>query len=482
MRIPKDTGCSEYQQMNRRGAISTLGAMASAWLPQIGYTEEEPQPNIKPVGGGEILPRATTTRDIVVTLFLRGGADGLVLCPPWKDNDYANYRRGTRIFPPTSSDAYRKAIDLNGYFGLPQAMAPLKSLYTSKNLLITHQTGSLNDTRSHFDAQHFMEVGVDSKQVWVGWMARHLNSVTPTKPDAVLRGVALAGLMPQILDGATQTAALTDLTNYALPGDNNTIANRLRWLTKAYSTAETSLSNAAANAVKTLNLLQTINYPAYQPATGVVYNPPAVSTLANGDKVNTDMAWHVRDFGESLKSTAALIKSGVGIETVHVDFGGWDFHRDEWVFEGRNNDGSVSFGWRYWFPYSLAANLAAFYKDLDATKFSDGTTLMNRVTVVVMSEFGRTVNENGNYGTDHGHGGTMMFLGKNVNGGRVDADWKSLGTTGIDTFGGLATTLDYRIFLGELLEKRLLNGGQLGTVFPGYVKPVSGWRGAFKTL
>ncbi len=480
MRLPQDTGCEEYQKMNRRDMLSSLGAMAGAWLPNVQYSADH---DLTPtaISPPPPQPRAQARRDIVVTVFLRGGADGLVLCPPWKDNDYANYRRGTRIYTPTSTDAFRKAIDLDGFFGFPQAMAPLVEHYQAKNLLITHQTGSLNNTRSHFDAQHYMEVGIDSKQVWDGWMARHINSVKPTSGSPILRGVALTGQMPQILDGAAQTAALTDLVNFAIPGDNNTLAKRLAWLADAYSTADTLQNNAAQNAAKTLGLLQSINYPAYKPATGVVYNPPAVSTLANNTTVNTDMAWNVRDFGESMKATAALLKADVGIETIHVDFGGWDFHRDEWVFEGRNTDGTANFGWRFWFPYSLAANLSAFFKDLDSVVFGDKTTLMNRVTVVIMTEFGRTVNENGNFGTDHGQGGVMMFLGRNVNGGRVDRAWSPLGTKGIDTFGGLAVTLDYRIFLGELLEKRLLNGAQLGTVFPGYTKPATGWRGAFKS-
>ena len=109
-----------------------------------------------------------------------------------------------------------------------------------------------------------------------------------------------------------------------------------------------------------------------------------------------------------------------------------------------------------------------------------GKTLMDRVTVVVMTEFGRTVNENGNQGTDHGQGGVIMFLGKNVNGGIVDRQWLPLGNGGIDNAGGLAVTLDYKLYLGELLEKRLQNGAQMSTVFPGFTKPASGWRGAFK--
>lgn len=174
-------------------------------------------------------------------------------------------------------------------------------------------------------------------------------------------------------------------------------------------------------------------------------------------------------------------KADVGIETVHVDFGGWDMHQNEWLFEGRNNDDTPNFGGAFWNFFSLAANLNAFFTDLDSVKFGDGTTWMNRVTIVIMTEFGRTVNENGNAGTDHGQGGVMMFLGRNVNGGRVDRTWKTLlSGKGIDPFGGLAVTIDYKVFLGELLEKRMANGNSLSAIFPGFKKPASGWRGAFK--
>jgi uncharacterized protein (DUF1501 family) len=445
-----------------------FASLASRWLPSVHYSSYAAQST-----GG--------SRDIIVTVFLRGGADGLALCAPWKDNAYPTYRRATQVFAPTNTDPFRKAIDLDGFFGLPQSMAPLAPLYQAKYLLLVHQVGSTtpNATRSHFDAQQFLEVGKEDKQLWVGWMGRHLSSVTAATPGAVLRAIALSGQMPLLLTGAPSATALSDLINFSLPGNSATVSKRLDWLTKAYTTADKPLSNAASNAVKTINVLQQINYANYRPATGVTYNPPVVSTLANGSTVSSSLPWNVSDFGESLKATAALLKANVGIEAVHLDYGGWDMHSYANLFEARNN-GNPDFGSGFWQLRSLAANLSAFFADMDSVKLTGGKTMMDRITVVVVSEFGRTVNENGNNGTDHGQGGVMMFLGKNVNGGRVDRVWKPLGPNGIDTYGGLAVSLDYRLFLGELIERRLQNGAQLSTILPGYKKPASGWRGAFK--
>ena len=364
------------------------------------------------------------------------------------------------------------------FFGLPPAMASLKALYAAKFLLLAHQTGSLNTTRSHFDAQHFMEAGKENVRLWTGWMGRHLAAVSALKPTAILRAVALGGNMPLLLEGAPNASAISDLINFGLPGNTATINKRLDWLTSAYSAADIPLRDASVNARKTLNVLQQINYANYKPPMGVTYNPPVVSKLANGN-VTTQMDWSVSGFGESLKATAALLKADVGMEAVHLDFGGWDMHSDESLFEGRDDKGNAWFGRGFWQLYSLASNLAAFFNDLDSVKLAGGKTLMNNVTIAVVSEFGRTAHENGNSGTDHGQGGVMMFLGRNVKGGRVDRDWRPLSSTGIDKYDGLTVSLDYRIFLGELIDKRLKNGAQLGTILPGYVKPATGWRGAF---
>ncbi len=474
---PNDTGCPEYQTLTRRGMLSSLGGSLFNMVPQVTYTEDV-EPQTEPAGVGVA---AASPRDIIVTIFLRGGADGLALCPPWKDAEYANQRVNTRSLPPTNSDKLRRVIDLDGFFGLPQSMVALLPLYKEKFLLLAHMTGSQNPNRSHFDQQHYMEVGKDDNKLATGWMARHLASVSAQKQGAIVRALSLTGNLPEILAGAPQTSTIVDLINFSLPGDGNTTDKRVAWLSKAYQSTDTKLASAASNTIKTLGLLQSINYAAYKPSGGAVYNPQFTSTKSDGSTVKSDMGWDVRGFGDSMRQAAALIKSDAGIETVHIDYGGWDMHQNEWLFEGRNGDGSPNFGGAFWNLCSLASNLAAFFKDLDAVSFSDGTTLMNRVTVVVMTEFGRTVNENGNNGTDHGQGGVMMFLGRNVNGGRVDRSWKTLlSGKGIDPFGGLTVTIDYKVFFGELLDKRLGNGAQLNAVFPGFKKPLSGWRGAFK--
>ena len=466
MKTMNQTGCAEYQSLSRRELLTSAGAMATSWIPQVTYTED-----IHPmVSGGP--------RDVIVTVFLRGGADGFALCAPWKDNSYAAYRHATAVKPPSDTDPFQKAIDLDGFFGLPQAMAPLKPHFTAKRLLITHQSGSLNTTRSHFEAQHYMEAGKADMMLWTGWMGRHLASVTEATAGAALRTIALSGQLPLILESAPKAAVITDMVNYGLGGDSSTVANRLDFISNAFLTADPALKAASANARKTIDVLQKVNYQSYQPASGVVYNRPVVSSTTGGT-VTTQLPGSVQPFGEALKASAAILKANVGVESIHIDFGGWDSHQSEQIFEGRDQGGNPTFGGTFWNLRSLAANLAAFYADLDSVSTGSGKTLMNSVTIVVMTEFGRTVNENGNQGTDHGQGGAMMFLGKNVNGGRVDRQWKALANGGIDAMGGLAVTLDHRLFLGELLEKRLLNGANLAKIFPGFTKPGSGWRGAF---
>lgn len=459
------TGCAEYEALSRREVLSSLGALATSWIPEVAYTDD-------------VHPFASTTpRDVIVTVFLRGGADGFALCAPWKDNLYTSYRRATSVAPPGDPDVLRAAVDLDGFFGLPQAMSPLAPLFAAKRLLIAHQTGQTNGTRSHFEAQHYMEAGKADMNLWSGWMGRHLASVTETVTGAALRSIALSGQLPLILETSPKAAVVTDLVNYGLGGDSNTVANRLDFLSNVY-TSDPTLKTPAVNARKTIEVLQKVNYQSYQPASGVVYNPP-VSSNTNSGIVTTPLPYNVQPFGEALKASAAILKANVGVESIHIDFGGWDSHQFEQIFEGRDGGGAPTFGGMFWNLRSLAANLAAFYADLDSVTVATGKTLMDRVTVVVMTEFGRTVNENGNQGTDHGQGGAMMFLGKNVKGGRVDRAWKALGNGGIDTYGGLAVTLDHRVFFGELLEKRLQNGANLTNIFPGYAKPVTGWRGAF---
>ena len=464
------TGCAEYQSLSRRDMLSSIGALASAWLPQVAYTEQ-------------VTPFASSTpRDIVVTVFLRGGADGFALCAPYADSLYSVYRVKTAMGTPGSADPLKAAIDLDGFFGFPPAMAALVPYFKNKNLFIAHQAGSTNPTRSHFEAQNFMEAGKEDMNLYSGWMGRHLASVAEQKAGASLRAFALATQMPLTLEGSPKASVISDLTKVQFASGDPVMTSRiLTALSAAYATADPHLQTAASNTRKTIDVLQNLNYANYKPGGGAVYNAPIVSTLANGTHPTTPIPPSIAPFGNALSASAAMIKAGIGIESIHIDFNGWDSHQYEHIFEQRDPvTGGAVFGGLVYYLNALSSNLAAFFKDLDSVTVAPGKTLMDRVTVVVMTEFGRTVNENGNQGTDHGQGGVIMFLGKNVNGGIVDRQWLPLGNGGIDNAGGLAVTLDYKLYLGELLEKRLQNGAQMSTVFPGFTKPASGWRGAFK--
>ncbi|MCW5943363.1 MAG: DUF1501 domain-containing protein [Fimbriimonadaceae bacterium] len=419
-------GCNEYEELSRRGFLgltakaAALASMAPSWVPLTKFVDKD--------GRDRFFGQ---TRDIIVSVYLRGGCDSLSTCVPFGDPNYYTARPNLAIPRPDSSSP-NKAINLNGFFGLPPAMQPLKSLYDAGDLLVVHATGSNDDTRSHFDAQHFMEAGDYDKRLWTGWLGRHLATIGPVNANALLRGVALTYGMPLTLEGAPRALPLSNLTDYNFGGMDETLAARRQWLGETYGAADAALKVAAENTLRTYDLLKDLNIDGYVPAGGATY----------GDD---DFAW-------SMKAAAAFIRHDVGVEALHVDFGGWDTHEYEGPIDGQmaNN-------------MSLLANgLRAFYTDIQ------GAGYINRVIVVVMSEFGRVVAENGSYGTDHGHGGAMWLLGGAVRGGRVYTNgWPGLAPGQLWEGQDLAITTDYRDVLAEIVQKRLGNT-QLSQIFPGY--------------
>lgn len=422
------TGCSEYQALTRRQFLSTSAkvggilAIAPAWLPRVVMAQN-----------------GDSVQDIIVTIYLRGGADGLTLCVPYGDSNYYNKRPSLSIAAPNLSDP-NSARDLNGFFGLPPSMAPLLDAYTAGHLLVVHATGSVDPSRSHFDAQKFMEVGKPSDpSIGTGWLGRHLLTVNPVDPNAVLRGTGVGNYgLSKILQGGPKALPIPDLDNYVLTGNSATQTARMAWLNTAYNRVADPLKTNAANTQTTINLLNSINFAGYAPAGGAVY--PAGS------------------FGYAIKSSAALIAANIGVEAIHIDIQGWDTHNNQGILVGTMAN----------LMDSLAKGLAAFHADIFSRAIN--------VTVVVMSEFGRIVAQNGNAGTDHGHGNCMMFMGQNIVGGRVlskqslngAAGWPGLATGQLYQNQDLMVTIDHRDLLAEVVAKRLNNSGNLSTIFPGY--------------
>ncbi len=431
-RHEEDCGCQEYNELSRRQFLTSAAAGVSAaavfpaWLPKIVMSKNY-----------------ASNRDIIVSVFMRGGADGLSLVAPFADaNYYAS--RTTIAIPKPDATAATKGINLDGFFMFPQAMAGgaagnagLMPAFQATDLLVVHATGQLNNSRSHFDAQRYMEVGkpVDPALV-TGWLGRHLASIPPLNPTAPLRALGVSNGLQKTLVGAPKTLPIADPTNYSVGGAAATQTQRLGFMQTDYAGAEEPLKSAALDATNTVNLLKTVNFAGYKTANNAVYP-------------NTS-------FGRALRSVAVLIKSDVGIEAAQVDIGGWDTHSAQDPLAGS----------MFRTMQDFSNSLAAFYADVIATGYS--------VTVVAVSEFGRNVRENGSQGTDHGRGTVMFAMGKGIAGGRViTKNWPGLAREQLESGQDLKVTVDYRDILAEIVQKRLGNPN-LSFVFPTWTPTMLG--------
>lgn len=425
-----DCGCTEYKALSRRqfvgaSAGGSVAAVAStyfpSWLPRVVLAESH-----------------ASARDVMLSVFLRGGADGLTLCVPFGDASYYSSRT-TLAVPRPDASASTKGIALDNFFAFPQAMASLMPAYNAKDLLVVHATGQLHSSRSHFDAQRFMEVGkpADTNLV-TGWLGRHLATMPPVRSNAPLRALGLSSGLPKTLVGAPKTLPIRDPATFSLAGAQSSAASRLAFLQTDYAIASEPIHASALDATNTVALLNTINFSSYVPANGAVYP-------------NTT-------FGNALKSLAAMIKADIGIEAAQVDLAGWDTHSAQ---------GSLV-GAMFTLMQNFAQSMAAFHADVMNTATTTG------VTAVAVSEFGRNVRENGSNGTDHGRGTVMFAMGKNIAGGRVMVNnWPGLDRANLESGQDLKVTIDYRDILYEIVEKRMGNTN-LGVVFPGWTPTIRG--------
>ncbi len=364
-------------------------------------------------------------RKVLIAIFQRGAADGLNVVVPHGEAAY--YRlRPTIAVPRPGSEA--GAIDLDGFFGLHPSLASLKPIYEQGHLAIVDAAGSPDPTRSHFDAQDYMESGTPgSIAVGSGWMNRALGDTASKENTSSLRGVALGPVLPKSLAGPNVAVAVQNLGDYQVR-DQAAAAN----FEKLYAESRDPLLSAAAartfNAVATVRALQ--KQP-YRPEGGAQYPPGR--------------------FGDGLRLIAQLIKSDVGLEMAFADIGGWDRHVNE--TGQRATEGQL-------------ANLLRQYGDALAAFWRDMGDRMEDIALVTMSEFGRTAKENGDRGTDHGHANCMFVLGGSINGGKVYGRWPGLEQEQLYEARDLALTTDFRDVLGELLASHVGIAG-LDTVFPG---------------
>lgn len=425
-------GCSEYRALSRRRFVAAAAAAATApaWLPRVSLAKSY----------------RTGQRDVMISIFLRGAADGLSICVPFSESAYYTARPRLAVPRPDSGQSGR-ATDLGVTvagpsgsvgFGLPPGMMPLMPAFQAGHLLFVHACGSTDPTRSHFDAQAYMELGKPRDvTVATGWLARHLALTSPMTASPQLRAIALDPTMPITLQNGPLTLSVADIASVAISGRAAYEPRRLAALRAMYQAASEPTRSMGLNSMATVSLLNQINIGSYVPAGNAVY--PATR------------------FGSALRSAAALIKAQVGVEAIAMDYGDWDTH---------DNQGTSQSGAVFNLMNGLSTALAAFHTDMFT---GSGPTF----TLACMSEFGRRLAENANQGTDHGHGNVMMLMGSAVRGRRVMAQWPGLAESQLFQGIDLQVTTDYRDILAEVAALRLGNT-DLPTLFPGYTPTFRG--------
>jgi uncharacterized protein (DUF1501 family) len=410
--------CTEYNQLSRRqvvggisfGAIAT--ALGASWLPKMSFAQSASQ------------------RDVIISVYLRGGMDGLAAVVPFGDANYYAIRNNTAVPRPDSSQS-RKAINLDGFFGMHPGLGSLMPAWTAGDLLFVHAVGAPNWSRSHFDAQRWMEVGkFNDPNVSTGWLGRHLALTSPRTPTAPLRAMSLTNGMVRTLLGAPKALPVWDPDRFGFTGGFQNEQELSLWIGRAYNRMNDATTAAVRDTRNIVARLDAINFQGYQGQGGAVY--PNSS------------------FGYAMKSTAAMMAANLGLEAVHIDKDGWDTHSGQGTIGG-DYDNLIT---------DLGNALGAFYRDMAAR----GNL---RWTLVVVSEFGRNAVENGSQGTDHGYGNCMFVMGGGVRGRRVLRQWPGLARHQLIDRQDLAWTIDFRDVLSEIVRKRLLNPN-LSQVFPGY--------------
>lgn len=368
-----------------------------------------------------------TRRKVLVAIFQRGAADGLNIVVPHGEKQYYELRPSIAVPRPTARvSAADAVIDLDGFFGLHPALAPLEPLWKMNQLAIVHAAGSPDPTRSHFDAQDYMESGTPGlKATNGGWLNRALP--LSGNPSAV-RAVSLGARLSRSLTGANNAIAVENVGNFAVKDRSAASAMKAMYA----GSGDEVFGGSGRETFEAVSILQALSKEEYKPEGGVTYPRGR--------------------FGDSLRQIAQLIKAGVGLEVAFAEIGNWDHHVNE-------TGARASVGQLANVLGEFGGALAAFHRDLGDR--------MEDVVVVTMSEFGRTARENGNRGTDHGHANVMFAIGGAVTGGKVYGDWPGLEREQLHEGRDLALTTDFRDVLGEAVWKHLGNR-EIGSVFPGY--------------
>lgn len=390
-------------------ALSAYGALRSlwpSWMPRFAFASNG-------VPG-----------DVIVCVFLRGGADALNMIVPHGDDNY--YRaRPLLAYKAPDGRGDKKGLELDDFFSLNPDMKSLHELFKNGHMTAIHACGPPEVSRSHFEAMDLMERGTDGASgADSGWLGRHLMA-TSTELDSPLRAIGWGDKMQKSLHGFVSANAMQTIADFHLNSDPALANDMSAALSAMYQNSAAPLDVAAQATLEALETVKRIDIDNYRPANGARYDDS--------------------DFGRALKQTAALIKAEAGLEVACIDHGNFDTH----VAQGQLLPGLV---------IRLADQLRAFHDDM--------REYMSRVTVIVMSEFGRRVQENGGGGTDHGHGGAVYLMSDHVAQQPVIARWPGLNDDFLEN-GDLQITTDYRDVLWELLLSRTSNHDP-SSVFPGH--------------
>jgi uncharacterized protein (DUF1501 family) len=367
---------------------------------------------------------------LLIAIFQRGAMDGLNVVVPFGEKSYYQARPSIAIARPGSgADA---AIDLDGFFAFHPRLAPLKPLYDARQLAIVHACGSPDSTRSHFDAQDYLETATPGvKSTEDGWLNRYLQARTlEPKSDSAFRAVAVAPQLPRALKGQAPALAMNRIAQFGVRGQEPMGAS---FEAQYKAAADVVLNGAGREAFEAMRTLKAADPERYRPERGAEYPRSA--------------------YGEALRQIAQLAKADVGLEVAFAESNGWDHHVNEGAATGQ-----------------LALRLDDFARGLAALVTDLGDRLDDTV-ILTMSEFGRAVAENGNRGTDHGHGNAMLVMGGGVRGGRVYGTWPGLAREQRFEGRDLAITTDFRDVFGEIVVRHL-GVANPRAIFPGYeIKP-----------
>lgn len=370
---------------------------------------------------------AEARQKILVAVFQRGAVDGLNMVVPFGEKAYYANRPTIAILRPNDNNG---AIDLDGFFGLHPRMAPLVPIFQRGELAVIHACGSHDETRSHFDAQDYMESGTPGvKSTRDGWMNRYLHAQEHAA-SSPFRAVALAPQLPRSLQGTAPALAIGQLAQFGVRAGSATDLMSTSFESQYARAADSLLQPTGQEAFDAVRMLKKANGSTYTPA-------PDANYPSSG-------------FGDAMKQVAQIIKSDLGLEVAFTELGQWDHHTNEGAATGQLANRLGDF----------ASGIAAFARDL-GDRMAD-------VVLVTMSEFGRTVRENGGRGTDHGHGNAMFVLGGNVKGGKVYGRWPGLDAEHLWQGRDLAITTDFRDVFAEVVTRHL-NARDVSRIFPGYV-------------